>query len=69
MPEPILIPCFNYGQKGENRSKDELMSRWSNPIQVPVYFLNADFDLRKPPDLSIAGRDCVHTKKGQIATS
>ena len=34
------------------------------PIQVPVYFLNADFDLRNPPDLSIEGRDCLHTIEG-----
>ena len=31
MPEPILIPCFNCGQKGKNQSKNELMKWSSNP--------------------------------------
>ena len=56
-----LPHCFHTGQKGD---KFRWIGFWEKIIQVPVYFLNADFELRNPPDLSIAGRDCIHTIEG-----
>ena len=35
-------------------------------LQVPVYYLNADFDYRKMLDYNAPDIDCVHTVASEI---